>query len=655
MQNETADYDKSETNYQDIYIASNSDLSDTVTITCRDFPKWSKVITLEPHQAIPYHLSTDTIFKSGGDANIESDEVIDNRVFRVKATSPITCYGMSNKVFTADAFLALPIQTASTYYMVMSYYNSTQIQGQEQPSEFAVASFDDGNIVTIVPTAQTRTGSAAGAELKFTLDAGQCVQIQAEPTVPLLDLTGSIVSSTKPVVVYGGHARTEAPIGFSYNQNGNFTTSRDHLSEAIPPVSTWGKSFLATNLRRPDGDIVRVLASVDGTTINVNGKVWGKPLKAGEFRDTLIDYDQDVAVNNIIGIESDNPILVGLIAHTAPDEAVGSGDPFLAIVPPLHQTYTNFTYFISTDSIDYNLSTQYVIVATHKFGAGAISIDNVVYPAASYTKAPIPLNGGQDYYLAILHQDPGIHIISSPTSEVNGFTILGYGFGKVISYGYTAGALLKPLKGIISLDPPVPGIAPGIIVPPSITVRNILAERVYFDSAIVSYSQNPDKNTVKLKDDISLVTGTIEMAEEKELPLVTAKPVEHTITGKVTVYYHSRLWMDMWPVEFPFTITPQSQADVKTGQTASVLLENYPNPSLERMTVRFIIPSRAYVTVKIYDALGRVVKIVTQGITAAGDHSIGVNVHGLATGSYTLELLAPELGINEHKQMIIGE
>jgi hypothetical protein len=186
-------------------------------------------------------------------------------------------------------------------------------------------------------------------------------------------------------------------------------------------------------------------------------------------------------------------------------------------------------------------------------------------------------------------------------------------------------------------------------------MRNILTERVYFDSAVVSYTQNSDNNTVKLKDHISLVTGTIEMGEEKELPLVTAKPVEHTITGKVTVYYHSRLWMDMWPVEFPFTITPQSQSDVKTAEMQNVLLENYPNPSLDKTTVHFIIPSRAYTSVKIYDALGRVVKVITEGVTGEGSHTMQVSMHGLAVGSYTLELLAPELGIHEHKQMIIGE
>jgi len=109
----------------------------------------------------------------------------------------------------------------------------------------------------------------------------------------------------------------------------------------------------------------------------------------------------------------------------------------------------------------------------------------------------------------------------------------------------------------------------------------------------------------------------------------------------------------MYPVDFPFTITPQAQADVKSGAGQAIVLENYPNPVSGRTTVHFSLPQRASVSVKIFDALGRVVRTVTQSVVNAGDQQY--QVKGLAVGEYTLELLAPELSISEHRKMIVVE
>jgi hypothetical protein len=240
----------------------------------------------------------------------------------------------------------------------------------------------------------------------------------------MLDLTGSIVRSTKPVVVYGGHARAEVPVGFNYNQNGNLFTSRDHLAEAIPPLSTWGKCFIAKNFGRPAGDLMRVVASSDSTIIKINGRVWGSPLNAREARDTII-AQSNIAADNIFAVEASSPVLVGMIAHTAINLGKGDGDPFLAIIPPLDQTYHDFTYFISNDSIDFDTTTQYVVIATEVSGAGAITIDGVAPAQSAYTNVSVLLNGKQ-YAIATFVQSPGIHRALSPNADENGFTVLAY-------------------------------------------------------------------------------------------------------------------------------------------------------------------------------------------------------------------------------------
>jgi len=656
MQNEAPGYDPSNTRYQDIYLAATDQPAD-ITITCKAYPKYSKVIHLNAGGAISYRIPSDPALPyPGSDAIIESDELVDQTVFRVVSTTPIACYGMNNKQYTADAFLALPKSVAGYDYLVMSYFTSTQLAGQEMPSEFCVASFEDSNTVTITPTALTRQAKPAGSKLTFVLNAGEAVQIQADPFTAMGDLTGSQVTSTKKVVVYGGHARTEAPIGYFYVSQGNQRTSRDHLCEAIPPLADWGTSFITKNFGRSGGDVLRVLANPNpGTTdIKVNGKPWITGLKPAAFRDTILPLG-NLATDNIFVIESNNPILVGMIAHSAVDDG-GTGDPFLAIVPPLNESYNDFTYFISDDP-NYFATQQFLIIATDQNNKGILSIDNKIVPALGFTDIPNFSFGGNHYTATTLNQTPGIHRIVSPPS---GFTILAYGWGNVISYDYTAGYLLKPISGIMPKSSHSHSVAPSTVdrtpnPPPSITVKDILSERVYFDSARITYTQNKKNISVRLKNDIALETGTIESTEEKTLELTTSKPVEDVIAGNVRIWYHSRLWVDMLPVDFPFIITPQSQADVNASQTAFTILENYPNPASGKTTVHFRIPSRAYASVKIYDALGRTIRTVSQGIVNSNDQDIQVSTKGITPGEYTLELVAPELGISEHRHLIVIE
>ncbi len=659
MQNEALNSDLSDSRYQEIWIASAGDTS-TVTITCKAFPKLKKVFFLGKNASMVYRISTDpTVLGYGGDATMEIEELVDQTVISVNSTSPIACYGMNNKVFTSDAFLALPRSVASTEYRIMAYYNSKVGGSENMSSEFAVAAFDDNTTVTITPKATTRNGSVPGKEIKYVLNAGEGVQVQADPETELLDMTGSIVTSDKPVVVFGGSSRSQVP--FDYTFNG--PASRDHLCEEMPPTSAWGYSFATKNFGRVLGDVVRVLAWKDNTIVKINGQVWGPPLAHDTYRDTVLDFSSTSALDNIMTIETDaqHTVLVGMLAHTAP-ENTKLGDPFLAIVPPLNQTFNDFTYFVTQNSTDYNPNEQYLIVATEQSGIGSISIDGVLIPSIAFTKIPGVLNGGKQYATTTINQPVGgAHRITCGRPIEDGFTILAYGWGEVISYGYTAGGLFKPKVGIMPKTLPSLNAAPGqgdhtpVLPPPSITVRNIIMEKVYFDSAQITYTQNPHNIPVRLKDDITMVTQTIGVAEERTLELTTPQAVSEVISGTVRVWYHSKMWTDMYPVDFPFTITPQSQADVKSVAGQTVVLENYPNPVSGRTSVHFTIPGRASVSVKIFDALGRVVRTVVQSVVNSGDQEYQVSTKGLTAGEYTLELLAPELGISEHRKMIVIE
>jgi len=662
MQNYNPDWDPLE--LQRIYLASISDMDDTITITCKNFPMFSQTLYLRPRgkggDTVTFEANHNSFISWPRSGIINTDEIIDSTVFRVVATSPIICYGLNSKQYTADAFICLP-DTVNLYdYMVLSYYNSNHgvvAGGDEQPSEFCVAAFKDNTVIEVTCKAQTQNGVAAGIPTRYTLNAGTAIQFQAARLIDSADLTGSTVKviSGGRIAVYGGHSRTEVPTHYS-NPDG-VSTSRDHIADAMPPTADWGCSFIAKNFGRPQGDMMRVLALNDNTVVKINGTVWGAPLMSGKFRDTLIANSQ-VALNNIIAVESNaqHPLLVGMLAHTAGND--GLGDPFLAIVPPLTQGYNDFTYFNVNDTKDFDPNENFLIVVTERSAVGKITIDpltpqSFTIPAQSFTNIPMPLNGLNLYSVATLNQPSGIHRILGPAkvqgNTAQGFSILAYGWGHVISYGYTAGALFTPQSGIGCIPPP-PGSGNP---PPSIKVRDLLSEPIYFDSAKITYSQNKSNNIVRLKKDIVFETGYIEPTEEKTLELTTMKPLDDVIKGTVRIWYHSALWTDLNPVDFPFTIVAQGTAAGVNGEVQKMraTLENYPNPSPGKSTITFSIPSRSFASVKIYDALGRLVRIVSESTIDEGLHAFPIS--GLSSGSYTIELSAPEIGVSEHRKMIV--
>jgi len=656
MQNANFMLDQTPTAFDDLFLGTLED-SAIITVTCKAIPSYLFSITLPPHSSVTHRITKDPAVNfPAHDPWIESDEKIDNTVFCVKASAPIFCYGLNEKQFTADAFLAYPKNVASTEYRVMSFFSSNLL-GEQHPSEFCVASFDDSNTVWIIPSAMTADSVKAGDTEIFVLGGCQCIQVQAllDPDSSRQrarrDLTGSIVRSSKPVVVYGGNSRTEAPSGFV---TANGLTTTDHLAEAIPPVADWGKSFIVKNFGRKPGDIMRVLAYNANTIVKINGNVWGAPLAANAFRDTMI-RQSDTMTNNIFTVESlNNPILVGMIAHTAPADDDPTGDPFLAIVPPLDQLHNDYTYFIVPDNVDYNPNDQFLIITADEASIGNITVDG---SPVTTPFTPITV-GGHNYGIVTIPQAGGPHRILSPSPPNNGFTILAYGWGDKISYGYTAGMKFIPKTGMMSLPPANPGIAPrggGFRGSQSseIIARNILNERIYFDSAKINYISNEHSNPIHLSKNM-IDIGAIEMGEQKTLELEAANPIENIITGNVRIWYHSSLWNDMDPVDFPFTFTPASTAAAvnaaKPNQT--VILENYPNPAIGKTTVHFSIPSPAYASVKIYDALGRTIRTVYQGITVA-DKTIQISTQDMTPGEYTLELLVPELGINKHGHLVV--
>ncbi len=73
---------------------------------------------------------------------------------------------------------------------------------------------------------------------------------------------------------------------------------------------------------------------------------------------------------------------------------------------------------------------------------------------------------------------------------------------------------------------------------------------------------------------------------------------------------------------------------------AFALEQNYPNPFNPSTSIRFRVPEEGWVTLAVYDLLGREIATVVDGQKAPGSYAVEFDASGLASGLYVYRLTA---------------
>jgi hypothetical protein len=74
---------------------------------------------------------------------------------------------------------------------------------------------------------------------------------------------------------------------------------------------------------------------------------------------------------------------------------------------------------------------------------------------------------------------------------------------------------------------------------------------------------------------------------------------------------------------------------------------NYPNPFNASTAIRYNLPNETYVTVDVYDLMGRKIDILFKGNQQAGEHSIVWNASTVSSGVYFYKINAGDLNISK--------
>lgn len=103
--------------------------------------------------------------------------------------------------------------------------------------------------------------------------------------------------------------------------------------------------------------------------------------------------------------------------------------------------------------------------------------------------------------------------------------------------------------------------------------------------------------------------------------------------------FGNELWIDEWTLLSQAGYVPTaSESDRVEIPVHFALEQNYPNPFNPSTTIEFSLSRPQHATLVVYDMMGRRVKVLVDGVRAAGLHSVSFDASGIASGMYVYVL-----------------
>jgi hypothetical protein len=234
------------------------------TITVETYRGDSTSMRTEVYQLIPANFG-DTI----GSMTIELDPIISEtrtyetpvyRSVHVSSNAPISLSAYNYKRGSGEGMLVLPVTTYGKEYRSLNY-PTYRGEGETYSGQFIIVSPFDDNIVTIKTKAFTENSSGVESHVpesswQVQLRKGQTYLVRSSTKLGtnITDLTGSHITSTRPVAVISGHQYAKfvnEPFGSTF-------------FEMIPPVESWSRKYHYANFDPERRSTVVIVAADTG-------------------------------------------------------------------------------------------------------------------------------------------------------------------------------------------------------------------------------------------------------------------------------------------------------------------------------------------------------------------------------------------------------
>ena len=353
----------------------------------------------------------------------------------VHASGPVSLLVVSYGSHAIGEYPAAPYQSLNiseyVYYAVSTGSLANNAYGQ-----ILLIATEDSTTVTVTPTVAVKVPSdpqtdsdietlSSGSLKTMSMKKLQTILVAA--TLSSVDLTGSKITSNKPLTVITGHECGNVPSDITYCET---------ILEQIPPTATWGKQFLLSPYKDRGAQYYKILASSSSTTVKHNCKSFFfisiTLTNAGSYS-TI-----ETVANKFCYLEANKPVLV---TQMSPGSSKDSklGDPAMSIIPPLEK-YVKATSFYAPEFTD--ITSVYVNIVTKKKATFYLDKDSLslTWTTISDTKYSVV---GYSAQMSSISTETTHNITSSAE-----FYILVYGFGSNKAYSMTPGLcefILHPL------------------------------------------------------------------------------------------------------------------------------------------------------------------------------------------------------------------
>ncbi|MCX7737249.1 MAG: choice-of-anchor D domain-containing protein [Candidatus Kapabacteria bacterium] len=354
-----------------IWISSKVDTRATVS-DAETGTKTNYVIRANQITQVPY-----------GDAVMNRPPFVEepkNFGINITADDPISVVIYMSYRWSGEALRVTPVEWLGKKYVTLCLYLDKT--DKYKPGQILITATDDNTKVDYIPTAPTEKYER-GQKASVTLMKGQTYLILGrikglEGLVHDIstDLTGTYITSNKPIQVISGHSKGAFPRyqATMLGRPGNFM--RNMMTDAMWPIELLGTDYISAPLQyNPErirgqiqddkGDLIRFVASEDKTKImqmrqdGTGFMTISRELKRGEYHDII---NQEKAAY----YRATKPVLAGQYGKTWWNYAVTpgtdkngddiqnpsrNGQGMLVTLTPIER-YTSYATFRAPESID---------------------------------------------------------------------------------------------------------------------------------------------------------------------------------------------------------------------------------------------------------------------------------------------------------------
>jgi len=399
-------------NISPLYVHITSDVATCGKIEI-PLAGWSQAFTVPANGKTSITLPNGTAYLTYSDI----DQII-NKGVHVITDDSVTVCAVNAASIAHDAALIYPTPTLGKNYVTTCYRENISGSGL---AEFMIAATQNNTTVQITPSSGIvnslfTASRASGVTFSLVLNAGQVYD-----AITLTDLTGSVITSDKPIAVFSGNV-TSFVGGCS---------AGDHLYEQMLPPSLYGRQYLTAPFKtKIGGDMFRFVSFQNGTQISINGGT-NINLNALQWKDTVLAIASEIISNN--------PIAVSQMARGQSCDNQ-TGDPNMITIHPANEMNTNSVFNLFNTYGTY--SGHYVNIITATANTGSVLLNGAGIAASFSTIPANPL-----YSYAQMTVATGTNRISCP----GGFLANAYAFASYNAQGYAVGHLHNTINAPVQI------------------------------------------------------------------------------------------------------------------------------------------------------------------------------------------------------------